>query len=79
MELHETDITDQPITLKNWYQHVNWLNTYFIIFVPLTGMIASFWVPLQLKTAIFSVIYYFFAGLGISTSSSIPPLDIPHH
>ena len=59
-------ITDQPITLKNWYQHVNWLNTYFIIFVPLTGMIASFWVPLQLKTAIFSVIYYFFAGLGIT-------------
>jgi len=66
--LNKTDITDQPITLKNWYQHVNWLNTTFIIFIPLAGLVSSYWVPLQLKTAIFSVAYYFFAGLGISTS-----------
>jgi stearoyl-CoA desaturase (Delta-9 desaturase) len=68
-EHRQTDITDQPITLKNWYQHVNWLNTTFIIFIPLAGLISSFWVPLQFKTAIFSVAYYFFAGLGISTFS----------
>jgi len=66
IDLRKAHITDQPITLKNWYQHVNWLNTTFIIFIPLIGMISSFWVPLQYKTAIFSVAYYFFAGLGIT-------------
>ncbi|KAK4450672.1 acyl-CoA desaturase [Podospora aff. communis PSN243] len=65
-DLRKPHITDQPITLKNWYQHVNWLNTTFIIFIPLAGLISSFWVPLQFKTAIFSVAYYFFAGLGIT-------------
>lgn len=61
-----TDITDQPITWTNWWQHVNWLNTYFIIVVPMIGLVASYWVNLQYKTAIFAVLYYFFSGLGIS-------------
>lgn len=58
------------MTWQNWYQHVNWLNTTFIIFVPLAGLMSSYWVPLQTKTAIFAVAYYFFAGLGISKLSS---------
>ncbi|KAK0619846.1 delta-9 acyl-CoA desaturase [Immersiella caudata] len=66
VDLRKSHITDQPITLKNWYQHVNWLNTTFIIFIPLAGLVSSFWVPLQFKTAIFSIAYYFFAGLGIT-------------
>jgi stearoyl-CoA desaturase (delta-9 desaturase) len=77
-DLRKPHITDQPITLKNWYQHVNWLNTTFIIFIPLAGLISSFWVPLQFKTAIFSVAYYFFAGLGISTFSSSTLRGWPH-
>lgn len=66
LTIPDIDITDQPITWANWYQHVNWLNTYFIIMVPMVGLISSYWVSLQLKTAIFAVAYYFFAGLGIS-------------
>ncbi len=66
-----TDITETPITWGNWYQHVNWLNTYFIIVVPLIGLISSYWVDLQLKTAIFAVAYYYFAGLGISMSAAV--------
>lgn len=31
-------ITDQPITLKNWYKHINWLNVTFILFVPMLGL-----------------------------------------
>ena len=65
-----SDITEQPITWANWYQHVNWLNTYFIIVVPMVGLISSYWVNLQFKTAIFAVAYYFFAGLGISRLTS---------
>ena len=65
------DITEQPITVANWYQHVNWLNTTFIIFIPLIGLVSSYWIELQYKTAIFAVSYYFFAGLGISRSLSM--------
>ncbi|OIW31777.1 hypothetical protein CONLIGDRAFT_660032 [Coniochaeta ligniaria NRRL 30616] len=59
-------ITDLPITLKNWYQHVNWLNTILIIMVPMVGLISSYWVPLRMKTLVFSVVYYFYCGLGIT-------------
>ena len=62
-----TDITETPITWANWPQHVNWLNTTFIIFIPLVGLVSSYWIDLQFKTAVFAVAYYFFAGLGIST------------
>ncbi|KAL2258450.1 hypothetical protein VTK26DRAFT_8230 [Humicola hyalothermophila] len=65
-DIRKPHITEQPMTWSNWYQHVNWLNTTFIIFIPLAGLISSYWVPLQTKTAIFTVAYYFFAGLGIT-------------
>lgn len=66
LTIADTDITDQPITWANWYQHVNWLNTYFILVVPMMGLVSSYWVSLHSKTAIFAVVYYYFAGLGIS-------------
>lgn len=59
-------ITDQPITLKNWYKHINWLNVTFILFIPMLGFVSTYWVPLTLKTAIWSFIYYFNTGLGIT-------------
>lgn len=37
-DLKKPHITEQPITVKNWYKHVNWLNVTFIIFVPLLGL-----------------------------------------
>jgi stearoyl-CoA desaturase (delta-9 desaturase) len=59
-------ITETPITKANWYKHVNWLNVFFIIGIPLMGCIAAFWTPLQWKTAVFAVAYYFMTGLGIT-------------
>jgi stearoyl-CoA desaturase (delta-9 desaturase) len=59
-------ITETKMTLKNWYKHVNWLNVTFILGVPMYGLIQSLWVPLQLKTAIWAVLYYFYTGLGIT-------------
>jgi stearoyl-CoA desaturase (delta-9 desaturase) len=59
-------IADTPMTWGNWYKHVDWLNTFFIIIVPIIGLVSTYWVPLNLKTAIFAVIYYFNTGLGIT-------------
>lgn len=70
-EAPKVHIADTPMTWSNWYQHVNWLNTYFIIIVPIIGFISAYWVPLRLYTAIFSVIYYFNTGLGI-TAGKLP-------
>jgi stearoyl-CoA desaturase (delta-9 desaturase) len=60
------DISEMPVTWKNWHQHVNWLNTTLIIFVPIMGLVAAYWVPLPLKTLVFSIVYYFYTGLGIT-------------
>ncbi|KAI1470831.1 uncharacterized protein F4812DRAFT_419163 [Daldinia caldariorum] len=65
-DLKKPHITELPITWSNWYKHVNWLNTTFILFIPLAGLISTYWIDLQLKTALFSIFYYFNAGLGIT-------------
>ena len=59
-------IADTVMTRGNWYKHVNWLNVFLIIGIPVYGCVQAFWVPLQVKTAIWAVIYYFFTGLGIT-------------
>jgi stearoyl-CoA desaturase (delta-9 desaturase) len=59
-------IADKPTTWGNWYKKVNWLNTTFIVIIPILGFVSCYWVPLHLKTAIFSIIYYFNTGLGIT-------------
>jgi len=66
-------ITELPVTWTNWYQHINWLNCTFVLFFPLAGCIAAVWTPLHLYTALFAVVYYFNAGLGI-TAGLIPLL-----
>ncbi|RAH39688.1 acyl-CoA desaturase [Aspergillus brunneoviolaceus CBS 621.78] len=62
----QVHIADTPITLRNWHQHIDWLNVIMIIGIPLYGCIQAFWVPLQFKTAIWAIAYYFFTGLGIT-------------
>jgi hypothetical protein len=69
-DLKKVHISETPITWGNWYKHVNWLNTTFIVFIPLLGFVSAYWVPLKLATAIFSVIYYFNTGLGITAGKS---------
>lgn len=65
-DLKKVHITETPITLWNWYRHVNWLNTFFIFGVPIIGFAAAYYQPLNRWTALFSVIYYFNTGLGIT-------------
>lgn len=59
-------ISETPMTWGNFHKHVNWLNTTFIVVIPALGFISTYWVPLQLYTAIFAVVYYFNTGLGIT-------------
>lgn len=59
-------ISELPVTWKNWHQHIDWLNCTFVLFFPLAGCIAAVWTPLHLYTALFAVVYYFNAGLGIT-------------
>jgi stearoyl-CoA desaturase (delta-9 desaturase) len=68
-DLRKPHIADTPMTWRNWYQHINWLNTALIVIIPFTGLIYSYWVPIYTPTAIFSVIYYFNTGLGITAGS----------
>ncbi len=62
----EPHISELPITWGNWYKHVNWLNTLFVILIPLFGLIGAYFVPLHPYTALFAIIYYFNTGLGIT-------------
>lgn len=59
-------ISEQPFTLANWSQHINWVNTTIVLIVPLIGVLLTPFTPLQTKTAIWSFCYYFLTGLGIT-------------
>jgi len=59
-------ITETPMTKKNWYKHVNWLNVILIVGIPMCGLVAAYWTPLYLKTAVWAVAFYFATGLGIT-------------
>ncbi|KAJ4291064.1 stearoyl-CoA 9-desaturase [Kalmusia sp. IMI 367209] len=59
-------ISDQPVTLQNWYKHINWFSTTLVILVPAYGLYAAQYTPLKRATAIWAVIYYFFTGFGIT-------------
>ena len=62
-------ITEMPVTWQNWYQHVNWLSTSFIIIIPLMAFVAAYFHPLHCATAIFSAVYLFNTGLGITAGA----------
>ena len=62
-------ISDLPMTWKNWYRHINWLNTTFILIIPMIGLISTYWVHADWRTIIFSLLYYFNCGLGITAGA----------
>lgn len=72
-DLKKVHITETPITWTNWYRHVNWLNTFFIFGVPIIGFVAAYYHPLNRWTFLFSVIYYFNTGLGITAGMHDTP------
>lgn len=59
-------ISDQPVTLQNWYRHINWLSTTLVIIIPAFGLYAVRSTPLYRATAIWALVYYFLTGFGIT-------------
>ena len=68
-DMKKPHITEQPMTWSNWYQHLDWLSIYFIIIVPISGLIAATQTPLRLYTAMFAVVYYVICGSGITAGT----------
>ncbi|KAG0173613.1 hypothetical protein DFQ28_008253 [Apophysomyces sp. BC1034] len=57
---------DEPTTMKNWHKHVNWTQSILLLGTPLIALYGAFTTELQTKTLIWTVIYYFITGLGIT-------------
>ena len=55
-----------PITWKNFYYELEWISTLALTFTPIASIYGWFTTPLQLNTALFAIVYYFFTGLGIT-------------
>jgi stearoyl-CoA desaturase (delta-9 desaturase) len=69
-DMKKPHITELPMTWRNWYQHLDWLSIYFILIVPISGLIAATQVSLRLYTGIFAVAYYVVCGSGITAGMS---------
>lgn len=57
---------DQPVTSKNWTKFVNWPQAILLCVTPLIALYGIFTTELTKKTLIWSIIYYFVTGLGIT-------------
>lgn len=61
-----THISEQPWTLSNWHQHINWLNLILVVFVP---FVAAFWAVKyfpQWKTLLMGFVLYVLSGISIT-------------
>ncbi|KAJ7452181.1 delta 9-fatty acid desaturase protein [Mycena galericulata] len=54
------------ITRQNFLGELNWINVVGLFSVPVIGIVGAWFTPLRWETALFSVFYYFFTGLGIT-------------
>ncbi|KAJ6500907.1 hypothetical protein C8R45DRAFT_1071408 [Mycena sanguinolenta] len=55
-----------PITFQNLLASLNWIGVVVITLPPLISVIGAYTTPLRWQTALFSVLYYFYTGLGIT-------------
>lgn len=53
-------------TFRKWLERVHWENVFWVILLPLSGLFAALYTPLQTKTAIWTIIYHVTTGLGIT-------------
>ena len=53
-----------PIGWNNWWKELNYLSLTILTVTPAIAIWGAFHVPLMWQTAAFSVLYYFFTGLG---------------
>lgn len=55
-----------PVQWKNVLGEIQWVSFIILTSTPLLGLYGLFTTPLQWKTFAWSVVYYFFSGLGIT-------------
>ncbi|KAM0748736.1 putative stearoyl-CoA 9-desaturase [Meredithblackwellia eburnea MCA 4105] len=55
-----------PVTSKNWYRELEVVSTLALTIVPGLAFYGACTTKVQLKTAIWAVVYYFYTGLGIT-------------
>lgn len=60
------NIFNDPWTYKNWYYKINWVNTTILIGMPILSIYGFFTTRIYFNTFIWSVIYYFMTGFGIT-------------
>lgn len=70
-------ITDSIIDSSNWYKHINWLNVTVLLIIPSAAMYTALSTPLQLKTALWAVAYYFITGIGITAGMALISPQVP--
>lgn len=59
-------ISEEPWTLGNFTQKINWLNMILVVFIPVYGLYNAVYYPPQLKTLVLALTMYVFAGLSIT-------------
>ena len=59
------------MTLATLLDNIQWVSFLALTVTPTLAAIGLFTTPVQTKTAIWSVVYYFMTGLGITAGTSI--------
>lgn len=59
-------ISEQPWTMQNWSQHINWLNFILVVALPAFGIVSTFWVPPQWKSVLLGLGLYVMGGISIT-------------
>ncbi|KAJ6468120.1 hypothetical protein C8R47DRAFT_809047 [Mycena vitilis] len=55
-----------PITFNNLLSELNWIAVAVLTLPPIMGAVGAYYTKLRWETAVFSVLYYFYTGLGIT-------------
>ncbi|OLL24565.1 Acyl-CoA desaturase, partial [Neolecta irregularis DAH-3] len=59
-------LSEQPSTVRNFWKKIRWVNTIALIGTPLLSLYALYSTPIHTKTLIWSIIWYYCTGLGIT-------------
>ncbi|KAI2476089.1 hypothetical protein Ptr902_12557 [Pyrenophora tritici-repentis] len=54
----EPHISQQPFTWKNWYRHIDWLNTTLVVLIPIYGLCLARNTTLTRPTLLWTILYY---------------------
>jgi len=67
MQLQEQSIySEESKTWREWFQTINWVSVVVLFFSPLFALYGFFFVTITTKTLIWTIIFYFLTGFGIT-------------